>query len=89
MNIKSNESGKSGKQTFALMYLCTGRFDRARTGEIITVTATTERGAKAKFTRDGSYRDWNLYAFVPYDHDAAQCARHDADQAVMNAANNL
>ena len=51
-------------KTFKLIYLPTGRTEKDRQGNDITVQASSERGAKAKITRSGSYYNWDLTAVV-------------------------
>lgn len=46
---------------YRILNLMTGRIDKDREGNEYRVRAFSERGAKARFTRAGLYRDWNLY----------------------------
>ena len=47
-------------KTFHFIYLPTGRKEKDRDGNPVSVQATTERGAKSALSRSGRYFDWNL-----------------------------
>lgn len=49
-------------QAFIVIYLPTGRPVKTRDGADMVLRGTTERGAKAAYTRGGGYLDWNLHA---------------------------
>ena len=49
-------------KNYVIQYLPTGRIETDRDGNVIILTGNSERGAKQKFTREGNYRNWDMYA---------------------------
>lgn len=50
--------------SYHILNLMTGNLDKDREGNVIVIQANSERGAKAKFSKAGGYRNWNLYTVV-------------------------
>lgn len=48
-------------KSYYVIYLCTGRREKNRDGTDKVLKGNSERGAKARYTRDGGYYDWTLY----------------------------
>lgn len=49
---------------YRIVYLPTGRSERDHKGNVILISATSERGAKQRVTRGLGYRNWDMYAMV-------------------------